>query len=231
MAAAAAAPTAAVAPLLSSPLLGDAAAAAGDVVDATTMSTVPTALSAQQQVTSGPAPLRTRLRFSLTLGWFSFAFAELGSAATPSLLFPPQTALWTVAVTWPLYMAHAVVLLTLLVRSRATLGRRLGSQPRVESGGGWLGGPQLSNKNNDHIEARVCGSSYQKQSVRSCGGCLCCNPESLRRALCVRVLCAGPGYRTAPLPLLWCAGQVFGLYEGFITKVLFRPTCPARGPP
>ena len=100
-----------------------------------------------------PAPLNQRLQFCLSLGWFSFAFAELACSSTPSLFWPVFELGWSLAVTWPLYMSHAVVLLTALVRLRA----RLGSS-------------------------------------------------------------------TVPPVCLWLAGMVFGLYESWITKVLFRPT-------
>jgi hypothetical protein len=102
---------------------------------------------------AAPAPLGERLRFCMSLGWFSFAFAELTCSSTPSLFWPVFESFWSLGITWPLYMSHAVVLLTVLVRLRA----RVGSS-------------------------------------------------------------------TTPPVTLWLAGMVFGLYESWITKVLFRPT-------
>ena len=100
-----------------------------------------------------PAPPATRLAFGLTLGWFSFAFAELSCGSTPSLFYPAFEFSWSLAITWPLYMSHCVLILTALVRARRALG-----------------------------------------------------------------------WATVPPVCLWLGGQLFGLYESWITKVLFRPT-------
>ena len=102
-----------------------------------------------------PAPPGRRLAFALTLGWFSFAFAELSCGSTPSLFYPAFEFSWSLAITWPLYMSHCVLILTALVRAR-----------------------------------------------RACG------------------------WTTVPPVCMWLGGQLFGLYESWITKVLFRPTFP-----
>ena len=102
---------------------------------------------------SAAAPPGARLAFCLTLGWFSFAFAEISCGSTPSLFYPWFEFTWSLAVTWPLYMSHCVLILTALVRAR-----------------------------------------------RACG------------------------WTTVPPVCMWLGGQLFGLYESWITKVLFRPT-------
>ena len=99
------------------------------------------------------APASARLAFGLTLGWFSFAFAEISCGSTPSLFYPAFEFNWSLAITWPLYMSHCVPILTALVRARRALG-----------------------------------------------------------------------WATVPPVCLWLGGQLFGLYESWITKVLFRPT-------
>jgi hypothetical protein len=65
-------------------------------------------LPPQHAIDDAPAPRAARLAFGLTLGWFSFAFAELSCGSTPSLFYPAFEFSWSLAITWPLYMSGAV---------------------------------------------------------------------------------------------------------------------------
>ena len=96
--------------------------------------------SAEQAQRRGtPAPAAERLRFCLCLGWFSFAFAELSIGSTPSIVYPVFQLTWNLAVTWPLYMSHTVLILTALVRCRRASGFE--TVPPVCL---WLGGQLLA---------------------------------------------------------------------------------------